>query len=65
MVAITTVTMETNYPSLARDEPIIPQNLPIILLRIFPEPSQVFLKTKPIIFNNNFALILAENTFAG
>ena len=39
-----------------RDEPIIPQNLPIILLISSPEPSQLVLKTKPINLNNNFTL---------
>ena len=45
-----------------RDGPIIPKNLPIILLRIFPEPNQLFLKTKPIL-DNNFTLNIAEKCF--
>ena len=40
--------------TISRDAPIIPQNLPIILLGISPEPSQLFLTTKPIILDNNF-----------
>ena len=47
----------------ARDAPNIPQNLPIILLRISPEPSQLFLNTKPIILDYNFPLSLAEKSF--
>ena len=47
-----------------RDALIIPQNLPIILLRISPEPSRLFIKTKPIILNKNSKLCSAENHFA-
>ena len=54
------------HPSpLGMRAPINSQNLPIILLRISPEPNQLFLKTEPIILDNNFRLSLAENTFAG
>ena len=48
---------------IVRDEPIIPQNLPIDLLRISPEPSQLILKTNPIILDNNFTLSLAEKFY--
>ena len=44
---------------------IIPPNLSVILLRIFPEPSQLFSKTKPIILYNKFTLSLVEKSFAG
>ena len=33
------------------------------ITRISPEPSQLFLKTKPIILNHNFTLNLAEKSF--
>ena len=47
----------------SRDAPIIPQNLPITVLRISPKPNQFFPKTKPIILDNNFTTGLAEKSF--
>ena len=44
-------------PVITRDAPIIPQNLPIILLRVSREPSPLFLETKPIILDNNLTLL--------
>ena len=44
------------------DAPIIPQILPITLMRISSKPSRLFLKTKPIALENNFTF-LAEKCF--
>ena len=49
---------------ITRDAPIISQDLSIIVLKIFPQQSQSFLKTKPIILNNNVSrkmLLLGKN----
>ena len=54
-----------SYSPPSRAAPIIPQNLPIIFLRVSGKSSQLFLKTKPIILDNNLTLSLAKNPLLG